>query len=239
VNHPDAIIFDLDGTLLDDDAATSAALVSFHEAYGAVLGWPIDVLESHWWRLLRLHYHEYLNGRISMQEQRRRRMTGLLAAAGCDADTIDIEAAFALYLRAYEKSWRAFPDAIPVLRQLGGRKLAVLTNGDREQQMRKIEATGLSGFFQGVYVSSEIGIAKPERGAFQEACSRLGVLPERCLFVGDNLEIDARASTAAGLCGVWLDRKAAAEPGVFDGTTIHVLSELVGLMHRLRHNSVR
>jgi putative hydrolase of the HAD superfamily len=225
VNEPDAIIFDLDGTLVDDDAATSAALTAFHQIYGELLGWPIDVLEIHWWRLLRLHYHEYLLGRISMHEQRRRRMAGLLEAAGCDAVAIDIEAAFALYLSAYEKSWRAFPDAIPTLRQLSGRKLAVLTNGDREQQLRKIEATGLSGFFEGIYVSSELGIAKPARGAFQEACSRLGVLPERCLFVGDNLEVDARASMAAGLRGVWLDRKGVG--GVFEGATIHDLAELL------------
>jgi putative hydrolase of the HAD superfamily len=228
VNAPDAILFDLDGTLVDDDAATSAALVSFHQAYGALLGWPIDVLETNWWRLLRLHYHEYLNGRISMQEQRSRRMAGLLEAAGCHGDAIDTEAAFALYLSAYEKSWRAFADAIPALRQLGGRKLAVLTNGNWEQQTRKIEAMELGGFFHGVYVSSELGIAKPDRGAFQEACSRLGVLPGRCLYVGDNLEIDARASMAAGLRGVWLDRKGVG--GAFEGVTIRALSELADLL---------
>jgi putative hydrolase of the HAD superfamily len=231
VNDPEAVIFDLDGTLVDDDAATSVALAAFHRVYGELLGWPIDVLETHWWRLLRLHYHEYLLGRISMQEQRRRRMAGLLEAAGCDAGAIDTEAAFALYLSAYEKSWRAFPDAIPTLRQLSGCKLAVLTNGDRERQMRKINATGLSGYFDGIYVSSELGIAKPDRRAFQEACSRLGVLPRRCLYIGDNLEIDARAGVAAGLRGVWLDRKGVG--GAFDGTTIHDLSELVGLVRRV------
>jgi putative hydrolase of the HAD superfamily len=51
--------------------------------------------------------------------------------------------------------------------------------------------------------------------------------PSRALFIGDHLEIDARASTAAGLRGVWLNRNGA--PGFFDGPIIRTLSELVTL----------
>ena len=49
------------------------------------------------------------------------------------------------------------------------------------------------------------GVAKPDRSAFLESCSRLGCSPTETLFVGDSMEVDALAARAAGLRGVWLD----------------------------------
>ncbi|MDF2808213.1 MAG: haloacid dehalogenase, partial [Cellulosimicrobium sp.] len=47
---------------------------------------------------------------------------------------------------------------------------------------------------------------KPDPRVFAEACARLGTDPARTAYVGDELDVDARAARAAGLVGVWLDR---------------------------------
>ncbi|GAA4627184.1 HAD family hydrolase [Cellulomonas oligotrophica] len=50
------------------------------------------------------------------------------------------------------------------------------------------------------------GVGKPDPRVFVEACRRLGTDPARTAYVGDELDVDARAAAAAGLVGVWVDR---------------------------------
>jgi putative hydrolase of the HAD superfamily len=57
-----------------------------------------------------------------------------------------------------------------------------------------------------VLTSSEIGSAKPDARAVIAVCDAVGQPPNAVAYVGDNLEVDARAATAAGLRGIWLDR---------------------------------
>lgn len=49
-------------------------------------------------------------------------------------------------------------------------------------------------------------MAKPSPVAFERACAAAGVDVSQAVYVGDRLDVDAQASTAAGLRGVWLDR---------------------------------
>jgi len=56
-------------------------------------------------------------------------------------------------------------------------------------------------YFEEVLTSGEIGASKPCPEAFQLACERLCVAPKTVLYVGDRLDIDARAASAAGLTG--------------------------------------
>ena len=225
---PDAIVFDLDGTLLDDDHALIQALQAFHGVYEEPLGLPFDVLHRRWTHLLRLYFQQYLDGALSIQEQRRRRVIELFRASGRTLSHPEADRAFSVYAAAYEQAWRLFDDAVPALRSLGHYRLAILTNGEPGQQSRKLRTTGLNDYFAAVCISGETGIAKPAPAAFHEVCRRLAVEPACALFVGDHLEIDARASTRAGLRGVWLNRNGA--PGSFEGSVIRTLADLPALV---------
>ena len=57
----------------------------------------------------------------------------------------------------------------------------------------------------------DLGFGKPDPRIWHLACERLGVPPGRTAYVGDELDIDARAACAAGLRGVWLDRHASGD----------------------------
>lgn len=59
-----------------------------------------------------------------------------------------------------------------------------------------------------IVLSEEIGVHKPAKTIFRRAVSRAGARPDRCLLVGDNLQVDAVAAVQQGRfrCGVWLDR---------------------------------
>jgi putative hydrolase of the HAD superfamily len=229
-SRPAAILFDVDGTLLDDDYAVAAALTFLHARYGEKLGRsPLDLF-IRWRELLNLHFPRYLAGEVSMQEQRRARVVDLFKASRLNLTPEEADAVFAVYLRHYQDSWTAFPDTMPALSALSGFELAVLTNGDLEQQTQKLQATGLASHFRNIFASSEIGSAKPHPHAFLTSCWLLGLDPKRCVYVGDSLDIDVRGSSLAGLISVWLNRDRSIGGADADSLVIHSLDELPDLM---------
>ena len=168
---------------------------------------------------------------MSMQEQRRARMVDLFRPAKLNLSAVEADAAFVVFEKTYRDSWRAFPDAASCLTALARYKLAVLTNGDVEQQRAKLQAAGLGSYFRNVFVSSDIGYAKPNRAAFLVSCARLGVEPNHCAHVGDSLDTDVRGSAHAGLISIWLNRDGSHNvPVDVDFLMIHTLDELPDLV---------
>jgi putative hydrolase of the HAD superfamily len=108
---------------------------------------------------------------------------------------------------------------------LAGVRLGVITNGDGRQQRAKITALGLEDAFEVVICSGDAGFAKPDGRIFALAAARLGLSPDRCLFVGDRRDTDALGALAAGMSALWLNRKGAVAPDELVGE-IRSLHEL-------------
>jgi putative hydrolase of the HAD superfamily len=90
-----------------------------------------------------------------------------------------------------------------------GWRLGVLTNGVPAVQARKIAALGLCPYVDAVVYAMECGTGagKPQRQAFHEIASRLGVTPERVVIVGNDERCDVIGAIEAGMrsirCAVW------------------------------------
>jgi putative hydrolase of the HAD superfamily len=201
------IFLDLDGTLLDHDAAERTAAGRFIRAFrGFFPTCPADEFADRWQAVAEKHIADYLAGRLTFTDQRRARMRELFGSVGASLTDRAADLVFATYLRHYERSWRPFPDVAPCLDRLAGFTLGIISNGDRDQQLRKLESIGLEGRFAYVLTSEDAGVAKPDAAIFHEACRRAGCAPQDSVYVGDRLETDALAARAAGLHGIWLDR---------------------------------
>ncbi|GLY30523.1 HAD family hydrolase [Kineosporia sp. NBRC 101731] len=231
----EAVLFDLDGTLLDHESAASAAL-----AQTCGLG-PDDPalpeLLQVWRELEASVFGRFLAGELTFTEQRRVRVAALARHRGLGSWTDEqTDAWFAGYLQAYEAGWRAYDDVAEVVDRLVARglKLGVVTNGQGDQQRRKLAAIGWDTLTDVVLVSGEVGVSKPDPAIFALACHRLDLPAERVLCVGDRLDLDAAAARDAGLTGVWLDRAGEGEepgPGAGPGVpVIRGLGELPDLM---------
>ena len=228
--RPTAIIFDLDGTLLDDDFAVEMGLLAFHVAYEETLGMSLSDLRLRWLELLRQHFAPYLHGEVSMQEQRRMRIRKLFDEKRSCLTDEEADAAFSVYDRAYTAGWRTFPEVHAALAALRGFRLAVLTNGQADQQRTKLAATKIANRFERIFVSSEIGAAKPDPAAFRHVTAELGVRESDCILVGDNIDIDIRGATRAGIAAILVNRRVEPSADPPKVVTVSNLLDMVALV---------
>jgi putative hydrolase of the HAD superfamily len=224
------VLFDLDETLVDHRGAATAALGQ------AIVRWSPDAsnhdrdeLLALWRQLEQVQYDAYLRGECTHAEQRVRRLDQFLRTLGvASGDDAFLTAQFQHYLDAYVAAWSHFADVPSSLDELraAGIGVAILTNGEPGPQRLKLERTGLVDRFDRILTPTEVGAPKPDARAFVNACTILGIDPERTAYVGDNLEVDAVGASAAGLRGIWLDRSgsvATAPPGVVRITSLSAL----------------
>jgi len=206
------IFFDIDNTLLDHDYAMVQGAAVFQQEFAEAFPISKQAFTQLWVSLADQAYRHYLKGDLSLQEARIWRMQTLFKSV--DAD-LPPTAALSLAQRAidtYTSHWRLYPDVRPCLERLADLPLGIISNGQAEQQRAKLAAFELSDFFTIVCISSETGAAKPAPALFAHACKVSGFPAKACVYVGDELETDARAAARAGMHGIWLNRRQAATP---------------------------
>jgi putative hydrolase of the HAD superfamily len=85
-----------------------------------------------------------------------------------------------------------------------GRPTAILTNGRRSVQARKVAALGVAALVDSVLFAADhgTGAGKPDPGAFLAACARLGIEPSAGIFVGNDPVVDIAGARAVGMLTV-------------------------------------
>src|SRR5580704_2880042 len=91
----------------------------------------------------------------------------------------------------------AMADAVRQIRD-AGYKTALLTNISREGEALFRDLFPVEELFDVVVDSSKVGLRKPDPEIYRLTCTRLGVAPERCLFI-DDLLCNVEAAQALGM----------------------------------------
>jgi HAD superfamily hydrolase (TIGR01509 family) len=169
-----AILFDLDGTLVDrDDAFLACVRATFGNSPSADLILALDA-SGHGDRTALLEAWQLHSG-----------------------EALTLGALGARIASRLQPS----PDLIAALHDLAARiRIGVITNGGSKAQRLKLEAAGFNHVFPPnlVFVSADLGIAKPDPALFLLAARRLGVPPSHCLYIGDHAPHDRVGALAAG-----------------------------------------
>nr|WP_156043904.1 HAD family hydrolase [Cellulomonas sp. URHE0023] len=212
--HPvDGILFDIDDTLVDTRGAFGTALSAIARRYlpdvtpdrdaDLVTFWRADVNE---------HFARYTRGEIGQVEQRMSRANELHEEFG--GPVLDDDGFVAwdhVFDTTFREAWNAHEDVDDVLERLldAGLHVGALTNAALAYQSDKLRRTGLADRVPLLVGVDTLGFGKPDPRVFVEACRLLGTDPARTVYVGDELDVDARAAVDAGLLGIWLDRPGA------------------------------
>lgn len=206
----DAVLFDIDDTLVDFAGAARLALV---DAVGSATGLAASAVLASWDRLSQAQYDRYTAGELGFDAMRIARMGVVLADLNPtgEFDAVAIEAT--RHERIFGH-YRLFDDVLPCLSRLraAGMPVGLVSNSDGDYQRRKMAAVGLSEFAADAVFSGDIGVAKPDPAIFTVACEQLGVHPGRAVYVGDRWTTDVFGALGAGMGAVWLNRTHAARP---------------------------
>ena len=98
------------------------------------------------------------------------------------------------------------PTVEQLIRRLRGRfRLAIVTNGSGTVQRAKLNVMGYAHLFESIVVSGERGIAKPDPLIFEAALSQINCSPEEALFVGDDPIRDVIGAKRVGLQVAWVN----------------------------------
>ena len=211
--RPDAILFDLDGTLVD----TVPARISAWAATLAEAGIPVTDAQ--------LDPMIGIDGRRLAREAAEatgRRLT--------DAEAEAIDRRSGELFDERNRDPRPLPGARELLRTLEERGLtwAIATSSRREQVASSLRALGL-GREPRIVDGSHVDHAKPAPDLLLLGARELGVPPEGCWYVGDSTW-DMRAAVAAGmvpigvLAGAAVDERALRDAGA--SVVLATLSDL-------------
>jgi putative hydrolase of the HAD superfamily len=220
-----SILFDLDGTLVDQQSAAAAAVVEWAAEYGVT---GPDVA-ARWAVVSEKHYRRYQRRELTFPEQRRRRVREFLAVEASDAEA---DAMFDGYVRRYEAGWTVFDDAVPGLRAVrdAGLGVVVLTNGNGDHQRFKLDRLGLADEIDELITGDTLPAGKPDPRAFAHALDRLNTSADDVAMVGDSLENDVRGAQAVGIQAVLIDRNDAHASA--DVPRVRVLTQLLDVVRR-------
>ncbi|MFN8587065.1 MAG: HAD family hydrolase [Candidatus Eisenbacteria bacterium] len=210
----DAIVFDAGGTLVRVDFAWLAAML-------ATLGFATDAAAVRRAELAGRRAYDAVCERVlatlpeggghaplSTLGPSDAYFTGTFAALGVPA---------ALHPEALRRTWEyqrsdrflwgvpaeGAREALDALAP-SGLRLACVSNADGRAE-RILESCGVRAGLEFVVDSHVVGIEKPDPRIFALALGRLGVAPERALYVGDIRSVDAAGAAAAGMHFVLID----------------------------------
>jgi HAD superfamily hydrolase (TIGR01509 family) len=205
-----AVLFDVDGTLLD----TTEFIYGGFDHTLAAHGYPPAERAAY----ARVMGKTLVDGYVAL-------------APGCDADLL-IEThrawqAVNLHLSV------PYPDAVQVLRTLrdAGLRLAAITTRSRRTSVRTIEQAGLADYLDLILSFEDVPAIKPDPAPLLIALERLEVPPAAAVMVGDT-DADILAGRAAGIrtVGVTYGFHGAEVLAAGPDVTVDRLGDLLGIL---------
>ena len=193
----ETILWDVDGTLLDFAAAEAAAIRRLFAEHG--LGDCTEemlrrysAINKRWWERLE-------RGEVTRMQVLEGRFREFFTAEGLDAS---LAPAFnERYQVCLGDTIVYRDDSLAIVRALRGRvRQYVVSNGTVVAQEKKLRLYGLGALMDGVFLSEELGVEKPDPAFFDRVFSAIGPVDRQTvLIVGDSRTSDIRGGLNAGI----------------------------------------
>jgi YjjG family noncanonical pyrimidine nucleotidase len=197
-------LFDLDQTLLDFHASEEKAL-------GIVLnknGLPFsDEIYQAFKTYNKALWLELEKGTISRTELFTKRFQDIFARCGGDPSKFDPLEVNDDFIRTMAVNGVLMDGALEfaekVRNEIPEARIYIASNGATVNAKGRIASTGLDRYIDGLFVSEEMGVAKPAAAFFDICLRQIGEPRESCIMVGDSLTSDMLGAKNASLKSVW------------------------------------
>ncbi len=188
-----AVIFDLDGTLLNRDVSVQKFVENQYERLHKWLGHiPKQQYIS---KFIELDCRGYVWKDKVYQQM----------VDEFNIHKLSWQSLLKDYLEEFHNHCIPFPNLLSMLEHLSNSsiRIGMITNGKGKFQMDNIRALGIESFFDTILVSEWEGIKKPNAAIFHRALQQLNVSANESMYVGDHPENDIKGARGTGMLGVW------------------------------------
>ncbi len=222
----DLVIFDVDNTLYDFRKTELRAFNNTMQAFG--INEKLEELHLIYKKINQQIWVDFELGKISASALRTARFERLFAKTGLDLPSDKISEK---YLSCLAEGTDLFDGAKDLVRRLFGKTRIVLaTNGIADVQIPRISRSELSQYFDGLFISEELGFPKPDVRFFQAMFDRISKF-EKAIIVGDNLVSDIQGGINANIDTCWFNpQKIKNELEIFPTYEIDSLVELIEIV---------
>ena len=229
-----AIVFDIDGTLIDYDYSQYLALSKLMN----IIPWkseqkPDDNAAFDIWFKEKFEvYKRPDSNEIGFYDQQKIILENFLAYYGIISNSAKLSDQL---IDNYKSSWRLYPDVMECLLKYKDIPLHIISNGNSDFQRLKLTNTGIETYFVEILISGDIGIKKPDSQIFTTMSERLNLEPQNLIYIGDRLDVDAVAANDAGMKGVWINRKRSADKKLMGSYSENNLPKNISEIYSLAH----
>ena len=230
---PRAILFDMDGTILDWQTGMEESWLASCEAHcdgsyePARMHEAIRTRRSWFWD----DFERATRGRMDLDGASREIVRAAFADLAIGAEPLAHRIADD-YRARRNAGIAPYPGAIETLAALRdqGMPMALVTNGAALSQRTSIERFALARYFDRIVIEGEFGCGKPDERVFRHALAAVGCDPAGAWMVGDSLEADIATPHRLGMHTIWVDAGALGLPEgapVRPHRTVRAIAELL------------
>ena len=197
-------LFDLDQTLLDFHASEYKALGIVLRANGLSFSDEIYRAFKAYNQSLWL---ELEKGNISRTELFSKRFMDVFSRCEGDASGLSPLKVNDDFIRTMSENGVLMDGALEFVRKLRENipdaRIYIASNGATINAKGRIASTGLDRYIDGLFISEEMGVTKPDAAFFDTCLEKIGEPKSSCIMIGDSLSSDMLGAKNASLDSVW------------------------------------
>ena len=194
------LLFDLDHTLLDFDAAEDTALSQLLKEEGVE---NIQAYKDYYVPMNKSLWKDLEQKKITKKELVNTRFAKLFAHFGIEKDGAYLAERYQFFL---SKQGQIFPGVEVLLKKLiiQGYELYAATNGITFIQTGRLEQSGIAPYFKEIFISAQLHTQKPDAEFYEKIGARIPNFDKKyALMIGDSLSADIQGGKNAGIDTVW------------------------------------
>ncbi len=223
------LFFDADGTLFDFEQAEYEAFHLMAEELGLVMEHDhflaYKACNASCWK-------EFEQGTLTLDALKTERFDRFCKMTGVP---IDPHTASRHYQEQLGRQGILFSHSLEILSRLSDRgyTLFIATNGIAEVQRGRLKESGISHFFQDIFISEELGCQKPDTRYFSAMLERANLMNKKnqCLMIGDSLASDIQGAVDSGIDSLWYNPQGKPAPDHLKATyTVKDLHQILDLL---------
>lgn len=195
------LLFDLDNTILDFNTAEAAAMSKMLAARGIE---PTEERLKLYNLINRQHWEKMEEGKLDRKGVLYGRFRAFFEALGLEEDAVSAQDCYEENLCMGHYFMPGAEKLLETLHNGGKYDMYIISNGNSKVQDARLKSSGISKYFNKIFISENMGCDKPSRAFFDLCFAEIPAFDaSRALIIGDSLTSDIRGGINCGVKTCW------------------------------------